>query len=201
MAFYPCSSSGFAPLFHLLDDYDVHRPRSPKCRVRPVRSFSPRFDVYEQDGSYHLDGELPGVDQNNVDIEFTDPHTLVIKGRVERQYNNDTASDANEGGDEPADDTSSSKSLQPTVEDEDELNSSPTPESSVSTAHLATAPCKSSPPYKYWASERSLGQYHRTFSFPTRVDQEAVRASLRNGILSVIVPKEAAPKLKKIRIE
>ncbi|KAK1143799.1 hypothetical protein N8T08_006050 [Aspergillus melleus] len=200
MAFFPCSSSGLSPLFHLLDDYDVHRSRSPKSRVRPVRSFSPRFDVYEQDGRYHLDGELPGVDQNNIDIEFTDPHTLVIKGRVERQYN-DTASDTNEGVDEPADDTSSNKSLQPTVEDEDELNSSATPESTAPTSHPAAAPSKSGSPYKYWASERSIGHFQRTFSFPTRVDQEAVRASLRNGILSVIVPKEAAPKLKKIRVE
>ncbi|KAH8422929.1 Hsp20/alpha crystallin family protein [Aspergillus melleus] len=200
MAFFPCSSSGFSPLFHLLDDYDVHRSRSPKSRVRPVRSFSPRFDVYEQDGSYHLDGELPGVDQNNIDIEFTDPHTLVIKGQVERQYN-DTASDANESVDEPADDTSSNKSLQPTVEDEDELNSSATPESTASTSHPAAAPSKPGSTYKYWASERSIGQFQRTFSFPTRVDQETVRASLRNGILSVIVPKEPAPKLKKIRVE
>lgn len=196
MTFFPRSSGGFAPLFHLLDDYDVHRSQSPKCRVTPTRSFSPRFDVYEQNGCYHLEGELPGVDQDNIDIEFTDPHTLVIKGRAERQYN-DMASDANESADEPADDTSSNKSLQPTVEDEDEGESNDT----VAHVSPASTPKKSGPSFKYWASERSLGQFQRTFSFPTRVDQEAVRASLRNGILSVIVPKEAAPKLKKIRVE
>lgn len=200
MAFFTRPSGGFAPLFHLLDDYDVHRSKSPKSRVTPTRSFSPRFDVYEQDGSYHLDGELPGVDQNNIDIEFTDAHTLVIKGRVDRQYN-DTASNTSDGVDERADDASSNQSLQPTVEDEDEPNATAIPESPASISQPASVPRKSGFSFKYWASERSLGQFHRTFSFPTRVDQNAVRASLRNGILSVIVPKETAPKLKKIRVE
>ncbi|PLB46985.1 HSP20-like chaperone [Aspergillus steynii IBT 23096] len=173
----------------------------PRQRVTPAPSFSPRFDVYELDGSYHLDGELPGVEQSNLDIEFTDPHTIVIKGRVERQYN-DTASDASEAVDERTDDTSSSKSLQPTVEDDDdEASATATRESSASASHPATAPRRSGSAFKYWALERSLGQFHRTFSFPTRVDQDAVRASLRNGIISVILPKEAAPKLKKIRVE
>jgi hypothetical protein len=27
------------------------------------------------------------VDQSNIEIEFTDPHTLVIKGHTDREYN------------------------------------------------------------------------------------------------------------------
>ena len=39
------------------------------------------------------------------------------------------------------------------------------------------------------------------FTFPGRVDQDRVKASLRNGILSVNVPKATAPKTKKISVE
>jgi HSP20 family molecular chaperone IbpA len=54
---------------------------------------------------------------------------------------------------------------------------------------------------KYWVSERSVGEFARTFSFPKPVDQENVKASLKNGIISIIVPKAAAPQSKRINIE
>ena len=43
----------------------------------------------------------------------------------------------------------------------------------------------------YWMSERSVGEFARSFSFPNRVDQGNVKASLRNGVLGVVVPKLA----------
>ncbi|KAL9118111.1 MAG: hypothetical protein Q9187_005348, partial [Circinaria calcarea] len=57
------------------------------------------------------------------------------------------------------------------------------------------------PAFKYWVTERSVGEFHRSFSFPTRVDQDNVKASLKNGILSVIVPKMSAPTSRRIEIE
>ncbi|KAL4975776.1 HSP20-like chaperone [Aspergillus desertorum] len=207
MAFFPRYCSGdFAPLFQLLDDYDMHQAtRRPNKKVTNVRTFAPKFDVYEQGDRYYLDGELPGVDQSNIEIEFTDPQTLVIKGRSERNYHKGQQSEPD------ADDrseTSSVKSLQPTVEDWDEMNDA-TPAvdpTSASTpkgkAVEKTSSTKSQEPaYKFWASERSIGEFHRTFAFPSRVDQDAVRASLNNGILSVVLPKEPAPQLKKVRVE
>lgn len=178
MAFLSCASD-FKPLFRLLDDYETHRSRPTR------RTFAPAFDVRELADSYYLDGELPGVDQSAIDIEFSDPTTLVIKGHTARSYNttaNSTTTDA----------TPKNKGKQATVEDESESEtSSVVSESHAEPAHHA----------KFWAAERSTGEFQRTFTFPTRVDQDAVRASLRNGILSLVVPKEAVPSTKKIRIE
>ncbi|KAL1897044.1 hypothetical protein Sste5346_004249 [Sporothrix stenoceras] len=56
------------------------------------RPFNPRFDVRETEHTYELHGELAGVDRNNVNLEFTEPQTLVISGNVERNYS--TASPA-----------------------------------------------------------------------------------------------------------
>ena len=53
----------------------------------------------------------------------------------------------------------------------------------------------------YWLSERSVGSFARSFSFPQRVDQEAVKASLKDGILSIVVPKAQAPANRRINIE
>lgn len=183
MAFLSCNSN-FSPLFRLLDDYETHRSRPTRSRA-----FTPAFDVRELTDGYYLDGELPGVDQSNIDIEFSDPHTLVIKGHTERNYQNHHHESP--GG--------SPRWRQPTVEDEDVSDFHDTGDS-TETSHQPTDHVQS-PATHYWASERSIGEFQRTFTFPTRVDQDAVRASLRNGILSVVVPKEAAPKTKKIRIE
>ncbi|EAU31680.1 30 kDa heat shock protein [Aspergillus terreus NIH2624] len=166
MALFSNFSNDFAPLFQLLDDYDSHRSCPPKQKVTPVRTFSPRFDVYEANDGYHLNGELPGVDQNNVEIEFTDPHTLVIKGRAERTY---STSSQQESADDTTSDASSSKSRQPTVEDEDDADAKSVSSSTSKSKQVVPQKQQSEPTYKFWVSERSVGEFHRAFSFPTRV--------------------------------
>jgi HSP20 family molecular chaperone IbpA len=187
--------------------------------------------VRELNDAYYLDGELPGVDQSNIEIEFTDPQTLVVKGRTERNYSTSSASPQVEtetetesrGQDTPSTSRTQSPSKhQPTVEDDDEDDEgnvsdarSTTSSASASSKHStsseavivqkpsapAPAPATSSSSKDYyWVAERSIGEFQRTFAFATRVDQNGVRAALKNGILSIVVPKEAAPKTKKIRI-
>lgn len=142
-------------LFRLLDDYNDHI--TTRGSGLTTGSFTPRFDVRETKDAYHLEGELPGINQKDVELEFTDPNTLVIKGSSKREH---TVQPSEDQGDSEA-----------------------------------------GPSHKYWATERSFGQFSRTFSLPVRVDQDAVKASLKNGILHVTVPKAAAPASKKINIE
>lgn len=157
----------------------------------------PAFDVRELTHAYRLDGELPGVDQSNIEIEFTDPHTLVIKGHTDREYISD---DTNNGSASASSSRSSSAAgwHQATVEDEDAASTASSTDTAASSNAVSHA-AKDDQPH-FWAKERSIGDFQRTFSFTARVDQDAVRASLKNGVLSVIVPKEAAPTPKKIRI-
>jgi HSP20 family molecular chaperone IbpA len=156
----------FAPLFRLLDDYDIHRSSRSDATIR---SFAPKFDVRETSDAYLLDGELPGIFQKDIDIEFSDPQTLVIKGHCEREYQRPEAGETavQKTGDKEKD------------KDKDEDKSR----------------------HKYWVSERSIGEFHRSFNFPTLVDQDHVKASLKNGILSIIMPKAARPTGKKIAIQ
>jgi len=201
-----------APLFSLFDDTfnEVARVSSRQSR----RSFAPRFDVKEAKESYSLEGELPGIDQKDIQIEFTDEHTLTIKGRSEHHTESSTPPSAavessekpaiQEGTATPASDDGSVKSHQPTVEDEEALaHSSAAAESSqVAAPAAAEEPTKAeAPKHQYWVSERSVGSFERSFSFPSRVDQEAVKASLKNGILSIVVPKAKVPESRRINIE
>ncbi|KAF3929058.1 hypothetical protein ABW20_dc0104457 [Dactylellina cionopaga] len=48
------------------------------------------------------------------------------------------------------------------------------------------------PSARYWVSERSIGVFERKFKFQHLIDQDNVKASLENGLLTVVVPKREA---------
>jgi len=53
----------------------------------------------------------------------------------------------------------------------------------------------------YHRIERSYGAFHRSFTLPTTVQQDQVKASYKNGILRIILPKAEEAKPKEIAIE
>jgi len=200
MSLFPFTTGEFTPLFRLLDDYDVHRTGRGSSQTSTIRAFRPKFDVHELKDSYELQGELPGVDQKEVNIEFVDPHTLIITGRVERTSTQGTPpSDIIETGKQPAGRVTSATD-QSTSPRKANVENGGSAKPSASAGRGQTE-SDEEPQYKYWISERSVGEFHRSFSFPSRVDQDAVKASLKDGILSVIVPKAPTPVSKKIRID
>jgi HSP20 family protein len=148
--------------------------------------------VKELGDSYELYGELPGIEQKDIDIEFTDNSTLTIRGRSERSYSSGTPPRGFvEGPEAPAAiEGGQSSEHKATVEDEPETSSTQVTKGQANKAAEG----------KFWVSERSVGEFSRSFSFPERVDQENVRASMKNGILSVVVPKAKKQEKRKIAI-
>ncbi len=61
---------------------------------------------------------------------------------------------------------------------------------------------KSEKDKKYYVWERSYGSFERSFSFPTAVEQDKIKATFENGVLTVVLPKakETAVAGKKIAI-
>lgn len=53
---------------------------------------------------------------------------------------------------------------------------------------------------QYYAAERSYGQFARTFSLPDGADVEGVRADLRDGVLSLHVPKKPEVQPRRITV-
>lgn len=194
-------------------------------------SFNPRFDVREVENGYELKGEMPGVDHGDLQIEFEDERTLVIRGSTKREFtdsnvkvvdaaealkavegaadttNDDAASvhsdkssnyrkasvedDYVDAGAEATDKTTAAETEKPTT----------TTDAADSTDKVAPAPEQQEPQFRYWVNERSVGEFERRFAFPGRVDQDAVTASLKNGILSVVVPKIVDKAARKIEIQ
>jgi HSP20 family protein len=53
----------------------------------------------------------------------------------------------------------------------------------------------------YHRIERSYGNFTRSFSVPNTFDTENIGASLKNGVLSVTLPKREAAKPRQVKIE
>ena len=177
---YPTHSTIFPnDVFRLIDEAtSLTDPSTDSATSR--RGFSPAFDVHESQHEYVLEGELPGLsDKKNVSLEFTDDKTLLVQGKIERsikRYSDDQGKiQTIENGEE-----------QKKIEGEkgNEVDRG--------------QPASKKP--KYWVSERSVGEFSRSFSFPSTIDVERVKASLEHGILKVVVPKKEKPQGRRIEV-
>jgi len=185
--------TSFSPLFRLLDDFDDYsRGIGGRHHRSHLKTFTPKFDVQETTQAYELHGELPGIEQKDVEIEFTDQQTLTVKGRTERSFTKDTPPTGfiEEPGISGAITEGDEKDAQKIHKDN----------TTASTAVAKKDEGNKEPDHKYWVSERSVGEFSRSFSFPTRVDQDQVKASMKNGILSILVPKSKKAESRKIII-
>lgn len=213
--FYANEAASFTPLFRLLDDFDSYARQSNKQstsgRKSCVPAWQPKFDVRETAEAYELHGELAGVAKENVQIEFSDPQTLIVRGKVERSYSTATTPAAEQI--EPAAESQPAESddrasHQASVADEDEVEAQENGWQEVASnkdasEEVAAAPQETQKPAdtaKYWLTERSIGEFARSFNFPTRVEQDTVSASFDNGILTVVVPKAKKHEARRIAI-
>jgi len=247
-ATFPSFVNDLAPLFNSVNSIFEDLDRQISTPKPVVRTFQPRFDVREEKDAFHLQGELPGIDQKDLQIEFVDQNTLVVRGRTVREESrgkapaieaaetpkavaaaeptttapDPTAESVPEAA-ETSSTTSNTKYQKPSVEGEEnedgwtdagntpattvaEAASGPEPsqESRSKTEQVMTATAQQAEPetsFHYWVNERSVGDFHRSFKFPGRVDQDAVTARLTNGVLNVVVPKATQKELRRIRIE
>ncbi|KAM7223092.1 hypothetical protein V8F06_001648 [Rhypophila decipiens] len=122
-------------LFQLLDDHFqdysrdsvAHQPKrrrqSPASRPR----FNPRFHIRETDDTYELSAELAGIEKENLNIQFTNPRIVQIRGRIERtQEEQQSASESEEEEQQEATGPAAAKpekksnKYQATVEDDTE---------------------------------------------------------------------------------
>lgn len=57
------------------------------------------------------------------------------------------------------------------------------------------------PAHKVWASERDIGEFHRTFEFPHKLAGEGIKADMKDGLLILEVPKSTDNGAKKVAID
>lgn len=159
---------------------------------------APKFDVKETDTTYELQGELPGVTHDNLAIEFADEHTLTVRGRTEYSREQQPSRSAAPTHQQVAEGGDGGDSVATTVGTEEMAKPTGTSDPPSSQEMVTTQQPQQPQQHTYWVTERSVGEFSRTFSLPHRVDRDGATASLKNGVLSVVVPK-LAPKQRATR--
>lgn len=196
MALLPRLAHSFGPTPHefrpFLSLFNDTFSELQKISDNAGKTFAPKFDVREVGDKYLLEGELPGIAQKDIAIEFLDDQTLTIKGRTEHYRKESPPPEAEEA--QAANDHAESPSAQKQSTSADDKQVATSGSQEVSTRGEAK--------HTYWITERSVGEFARSFAFPNRVDQDKVKASLKDGILSVVVPKlQRSKETRKIQIE
>lgn len=110
-------------------------------RTQQSVTFTPRFDIWENEDELVLYGDLPGVAAADLDIRFEEKQ-LSIHGRVNARQNG----------------------------------------------------------VQYLYAEYGVGDFFRTFAIGESIDASKIAAELKNGVLTVHLPKTEAVKPKRIEV-
>ncbi len=111
-------------------------------RTKPRRVFKPDVDITEKQDDTILSADLPGVDENSLDITL-EKNVITIRGRVEPEI--------------PAG-------------------------------------------YRLAYGEYEVGDYERVFTLSEEVDKDRIQATVKNGVLRLVLPRAAAVKARKIAV-
>ena len=127
-----------------MSDKDLQKTENTAVteRIRNVKTFIPRVDIYETKDALFLIAEMPGVDEKTVDVEL-EKNVLTISGRVEDGKVKD---------------------------------------------------------YNLVFSEYEVGDYERTFTLSDEIDRDKIKATVKQGVLRLELPKAEKVKPKKIAI-
>ncbi|MGD0278915.1 MAG: Hsp20/alpha crystallin family protein [Smithella sp.] len=111
-------------------------------KIRNVKTFVPRVDIYETRGELFLVADMPGMDEKTVDVEL-EKNILTISGRVENGK---------------------------------------------------------VPDYSLVFSEYEVGDYEREFTLSDEIDRDKIKATVKQGVLRLELPKAEKVKPKRITI-
>jgi len=111
-------------------------------RTRQQRVYVPSVDIIEKNDDIVVLADMPGVDENSVDVTL-EKNILTIYGKVDAGI----------------------------------------PEN-----------------HRLHLSEYGVGDYHRVFNLTNEIDREKIQATVKNGVLTLVLPKAETVKTKKIAV-
>jgi HSP20 family molecular chaperone IbpA len=112
-------------------------------RIRDRKAFVPRVDIYETDDQIVLVADVPGVNQDSVEITL-EKSMLTVNGYVE-----------------------------------------PEPPEGYDIAY----------------AEYDVGDFERSFRLSNQIDQEKIEATVKDGVLRLVLPKIGPAKTRKIAVK
>lgn len=122
-------------------------------------------DIRENNKSYLIEAELPGVKKEDINIQCVDDRTLVLQGKY-------AGSKEESSGALMEDESAATKTDLTTTKKQREGELMPSDKENT-----------------LWHGERWRGSFQRSFTFPTPVEASSIQANYKDGLLTVTVPK------------
>jgi HSP20 family molecular chaperone IbpA len=155
-------------LWDVLDDHPFFNLNSSFFRDADIGRDN-RANVSEHENEYKIELEVPGYQKPELDIEFApDERSVTISGKREINYEEEGLME------EPDESKEKEQKKEKKHSRRRKRNKKP-------------AVGKDFP--RYWVSERSVGEFSRTFKFASPVEHEKVAANLEHGVLTITIPK------------
>jgi|HubBroStandDraft_4_1064222.scaffolds.fasta_scaffold214613_1 HSP20 family molecular chaperone IbpA len=143
-------------------------------------SLSPRFDIRESDSAFFLEGEFPGIARKeDIMIEKLGDRTLLVQ-TTNRRFNVDEEWNQHE----PATHTNAEAQQQRPRAANLAKSGSQDRE-----GDLENSSKEKEEGFHIRLDERRIGHLQRSFTFPSAVNIDALKARLRHGLLVMMVPK------------
>ncbi|KAJ1332601.1 hypothetical protein BSLG_008230 [Batrachochytrium salamandrivorans] len=146
----------------------------------------PLMDVHETEQAYVVSAEVPGVPRNSLNCEVVHGDTLVISGKfiagADKGASEVAPDNVNVGSDNAA---AGSDSITDTDHNQDRASAGEieTTAEKGGKAVLDNATMHT--------NERVYGSFRRSISFASRIDAAKLKATLKDGVLTVQIPKDA----------
>jgi HSP20 family protein len=196
----------FSPVLHYIHDLDRYFSHDHRL----TSSFVPRFDLEEDEMFYYLIGDIPGGRAEDITIEPNDDHTLIIHGvtgcfgfSLEPLIGRKSQHNSNELVSVP-DQKRKAAGIHSTYNNYKPPAPIPLPPQGHirrgTTSYIGdTDRPKERSKKKVLLSERLVGDFRRTFTFPAPIVEEKVQATIKNGVLRLKIPKREKSTVEKLR--
>ncbi|KAI8881678.1 HSP20-like chaperone [Backusella circina FSU 941] len=142
----------------------------------------PTTDMVEHQDGYELQAELPGMKKEDVQIELADSQTLVLKGTINQKISKSSTEEA------------------PVTEATSEAKTDTEATQVATTPETAETAVQHPAKQQWWVNERVSGSFSRTFSFPTPINANEIKAKYEDGVLKIDIPK-STKQVHQINIE
>jgi len=173
---HPLSLHSLLHTFDQVDPYNEIDGLSSLAHLGRPHLGRPRFNVSETKEAFLLDGELPGVtDSKQITVEWFQSQVLIIRG-ITKPSDAESMKDPFQGD--------LANDLPPAKEHEEK----PIPGHSKAQLEAMVEKPKPALPRRL-LSERFIGEFMRSFTFPSEVDSNGMKAHLTDGLLRITVPK------------
>jgi HSP20 family protein len=161
-----------------------------------LQTWAPHIDISETDQEYHIEADLPGVRQEDIDVRVQDG-MLTLRAQMQQGEDQPQTTQATSAQNQNA-----PQNMQGQATDQEHVarDQNNTQDRDGTSPKMENQNVQSN--RRYHQRERRMGYFERSMTLPPNIDENKITAQFKNGVLTLCIPKQAqAPQSHRIQIQ